>query len=607
MSKGEWNLQKSVNPMIYIEASGFKGDYIKLLWGLTFFLPLAYFLVSLFVSPVVSYDTGIGFLALRSMLQGGPFNTIVGPDPANIANDFATFLTLYSPGQYLAPGFFIWLGFNYETAISLTVLAATIAGVFGWYKVAEAFGAPRSLAVFFALCLVVSYYVPECFQVYSQEIVLFAVAPWALFSLWYGAKASPLVCFAIALATGALLFFAKLTGLVVFASTVLAISLVEILQKRRITGAVIALGAASGTAALCFLVFWHSRGPVAASVSKLTVTWANAWFAVAAASLSGVSGIQLLNWFSHTLTSPGPHQQLVEAVALLSLAAVAAIGWSLRKQIGGYSKVPFRAIIIAAVVAALLAFLALKFNRDVGIPYRDPHFIRDVMLSVIGCVSLYLATWIWKQLQSTPYRTTAVLFLAIIFIYIALMTVMFNAGSDVSMEERHLRYAGILFFLLFLIALDQRNDLRATYVKVLIVGIFGGFGLLSYASNARELTEGRYYDPLDFSLPHRMPPSVLEYLRSEQSAHKWRRPVALIPQEAVFELPQFRLIGLDARAWTGEWAQKCRLRGRSEKLFVIIPEEVPDSRSAALLKCLQDYDQNKWSRLQIGGMAVYTQ
>ena len=607
MSKGVRNLQKGFN-LLNVELLGLKGDYVKLLWRLTIFLPVVYFLVSLFFNPVVSYDTGVGFFALRSMLQGGPFNTIVGPDSANIANDSSHFLTWYSPGQYLVPGLFIWLGFNYETAISITVLAATIAGLLGWFKIAEAFGAPRALTVFFALGLVVFYYIPENFQVYSGEILLFAVAPWSFYSLWYGAKASPPISFVIALTTGTLLFLAKLTGLVVFASTVLGISFVEILEKRRITAAIVASWAASATGALCFLIFWHSRGNIPADGgSKLTITWAAIWFPVAAASLSGVSGIQLLNWFSHTLASPGPPHLLVKAVVLFSLAAVAAIGWSYRKQILDYFRVPFRAVIVAAVITALLAFLVLNLVQDLGIHYRDPHFIRDVLFSVIGGISLYLASWIWRQLRTTQYRNMAILLLSIILIYTGSMILMFVAAAQVSMEERHLRYAGILFFFLFLIALEQQDALRARYIKVLIVGLFGGFGLLSYASNARELTQGRYYDPLDFSLPHRMPPSVLEYLESEQSAHKWRHPVALIPQEAAFDLPQFRLLGLDARFWTGEWAQKCQLRGRGEKLFVIIPEEVPDSRSAALLKCLQDYDQNKWSRLQFEGMAIYEQ
>jgi hypothetical protein len=601
-------LQKGLNSLTYVGALGFKGNYIKLVWCVTLLLPVAYFLISFFISPVVSFDSGEGFFALRSMLQGGPFNSIVAPDPANIANDSAKFLTWFSPGQYLAPGLFIWLGFNYQTAISLTVLVATILGVFGWFKVAEVFAAPRALTVYFALCLMTFYYVPSYFQIYpGGEILLFAAAPWSLYSLWYGTKASVPVCFGIGVTTAFILFLAKLTGLVVFASTVIAISFVELLEERRVTGAMVALWAAAGTGALCFVVFWHSRGNVPADGSKLAITWAAIWFPVAAASLSGVAGIEALNWFSHTLTSPGPYQLLVKAIAVVLLAAAVATGWILRKQILDYSRrIPFRPLILVAGVAALIMFLVLKYAIHVGIPYHDRQFIRDVMLSVMGCFSLCLASWIWAQLQATKYRTMAVLFLAIICIYTGSMILMFVSGAHIDFEGRHLRYAGTMFFLLFLIALDQQEALRATYIKVLIIGFFGGFGLLSYAFNARELlTQGAYYDPLDFSLTHRMSPGVLEYLHSEQSEHQWRRPVALIPQEAALELPQFRLIGVDSRYWAGEWAQKCRWRGRSEKLFVIMHEQEAPDRSAALLRCFQDYDQSQWSRLQIDGLTIY--
>src|SRR5262249_49136435 len=76
-------------------------------------IPIILFLGSLYIPPTIVSDSGVGFLALRSMLEGGPFNSITAPDPANIANDVAIFLTWWSPGQYLVPGSFIWLGTNY--------------------------------------------------------------------------------------------------------------------------------------------------------------------------------------------------------------------------------------------------------------------------------------------------------------------------------------------------------------------------------------------------------------------------------------------------------------------------------------------------------------
>jgi len=53
-------------------------------------------------------NTSVGFFVLHSMLEGGSFNILKEPDPANIANDVGTFVTAFSPGQYLVPGGLIW-------------------------------------------------------------------------------------------------------------------------------------------------------------------------------------------------------------------------------------------------------------------------------------------------------------------------------------------------------------------------------------------------------------------------------------------------------------------------------------------------------------------
>src|SRR5262245_13860499 len=72
-------------------------------------VPMILFLTSLYIPPRIVPDSINGFLAFRDMLAGGAFNSIASPDPDNIANDVVAFLTLWSPGQYLVPGSFIWL------------------------------------------------------------------------------------------------------------------------------------------------------------------------------------------------------------------------------------------------------------------------------------------------------------------------------------------------------------------------------------------------------------------------------------------------------------------------------------------------------------------
>src|SRR5262245_26864162 len=73
-------------------------------------VPLILFLCSLYIPPKIHADSGVGFLALRSMAEGGAFNSITAPDPVNIATDSVYFVSWWSPGQYLVPGSFIWLG-----------------------------------------------------------------------------------------------------------------------------------------------------------------------------------------------------------------------------------------------------------------------------------------------------------------------------------------------------------------------------------------------------------------------------------------------------------------------------------------------------------------
>src|SRR5262245_58667128 len=102
-------------------------------------VPIILFVLSLWIRPTIYTDSGWGFLVLRSMQEGGPFNAIVAPAPANIAGDITTFNGWWSPGQYMVPGFFVWLGADYGLAMSLTTLIATIIGVIGWLYVARSF------------------------------------------------------------------------------------------------------------------------------------------------------------------------------------------------------------------------------------------------------------------------------------------------------------------------------------------------------------------------------------------------------------------------------------------------------------------------------------
>ena len=108
-------------------------------WYMMLLVPLLLFCSSLYIPPTVISDSAVGLFALRRMLDGEAFNTITTPNPANIAHDVITFLTWWSPGQYLTPGVFIWLGSNYGVALSLTTLLASVIGIVGWSRLPGVF------------------------------------------------------------------------------------------------------------------------------------------------------------------------------------------------------------------------------------------------------------------------------------------------------------------------------------------------------------------------------------------------------------------------------------------------------------------------------------
>jgi hypothetical protein len=521
------NLKSTPVDVQDLEHSTWRNCYLLLL------VPIILFVVSLYIPPSVISDSAVGLFALRRMLDGDALNTIATPDPANIANDVVTFLTWWSPGQYLVPGIFLWLGASYGVALSLTTLLATLIGVVGWIQVARSFAVSSFVVCVFVLGLCTFPYVTQRFLGYwGGELLLFATAPWSLYTMRWSANKPPIVCFTISLVFAALLFFAKLTGLIVFASNVAAISLVALFDRRRLDYSTIAMWAASALAALCFMMFWVARGPQLPDVSTMPLSWLPILLSVAGGAFSGIYGLGLF------LEHPWLHVDLQWTTA------------------------------------------------------------------VLAAVGLSLMVWVWFLLRHTRYRSMAALLLTIILMYsiASSMALRHLWGVRVSFEDRHFRYAGILFFLLLLTAVDQWRLPLAKGLTWAVVIVLGLYGLRNYATFAYAQMRAGNYDPTS-RISQDIAPAILEYMRSEVARHNVKRPiVAISSPSAVLGLPGFRaiLIGWDRQPT--KWA------GRAEKVFVVVPEKVPPNEEAeAILRSFGDYDFDKWERTRLGGMIIYTQ
>src|SRR5438128_3302164 len=190
--------------------------------------------------------------------------------------------------------------------------------------------------------------------------------------LWASTK-SPILCLAISLLSAALLFFAKLTGLVVFATNVMAISLLSLVPQRRLASSIIALWVASGISALCLMMFWTARGPVPGSGSTFSFDWLPIWFSVTGAAFSGISGLEFVDWFLE-------HR------------------W---------------------------VRISSDFSMVLDLSY------------VLGPLGLLLMVWVWLRLRHTRHRDAAALLLTIILLYVIVLAAMYLRGATVSFEERH--------------------------------------------------------------------------------------------------------------------------------------------------------------------------
>ncbi len=155
----------------------------RLLW-MAIIAALAIACVSCLLVSVSTFpDSGWGFLSWKNTLHGGGFNLLPEPDPDNLAKDTYTFLTWWSPGQYLVPGGSAsFIGQKIGWGMVFTSIIFTLSGVVGCYFLFGKlqFNRLTTLLSILVLCCQVQTLLP--FLVYNGgEVLIFGVAPW----FWY--------------------------------------------------------------------------------------------------------------------------------------------------------------------------------------------------------------------------------------------------------------------------------------------------------------------------------------------------------------------------------------------------------------------------------------
>ena len=375
------------------------------------------------VKMVLGEDPGFGFSVWESMQNGGSFNTLLIPSPANIAQNQALFLTWWSPGQYLIPGFLsaifhITLG----TASLWTTLLFSMLGLWGWQKIYQQLGFENALVGICLFLIATSRLFTINFLNYTGgELLLFGGQPW---TIWFYLKYQKKPIF---------LFF----GL-------LALSLACFFFK---TAHTIGLLALVGCAGLSFLEGWIIKRKF------LNIAF---WLALSAGLCAvcylAIVQFGFLQFGLNPISSTNqPFKMLWPSFEILTYPVTHWWSWS-------------------ELYVQLAARVALP-QWTFGVYY-------GVLL--VGFVAMVLIT------LQTRYRQARWVFVGFFLAYHLIFLFLYNKAAEISIEYRHTKVVAYLFLpILMSVVIQPKFWSKLAFVGILVLNT--GYGLASFGLKKAEI------------------------------------------------------------------------------------------------------------------------
>lgn len=365
-----------------------RGNIYKFLLAFLTVLILVPAIFSFLGPPAVFPDAGMGFQVLRSMRLGAGFNMLIAPDQNDISQNYAEFLTWWSPGQYLVPYLFkLIFPINLGQATVLTVFAGGLSGLAGFYSFFKKIGFTplvSAISLIFIFCQQASV-VPYVFY-NGGEILLFAFEGWFL----YGCAAikKPGVILALfVIFSGWLGFFCKSSFLWIYAAGLFCLWL-RLPSGKSVTRLVkngLWVGVPALLAVAAIYIFFLSRGPTPASVSNsIKITLQAVCFPLASPVLSGFSADDIIHGLIYHTGIPVLNP--VESLIVLLLLAVVSV-WFVVLIIFKIANREYRIFLLVFYCIAII-FFAIAYLRGLTISYEARHFRIIGILMVPGMIEL---------------------------------------------------------------------------------------------------------------------------------------------------------------------------------------------------------------------------
>ncbi|WP_316851309.1 hypothetical protein [Pedobacter agri] len=130
-------------------------------------------------------DSALGFITMKSMLSGAPFNYTSTVSLESINKCQLAFNSTWAPGQYLIPMIFIkCVGLNIGESIIVTNFLMNVSGLFGFYFLFLALKFDRTAILTTLIIIVCQRFYSISYSLYNGgETILFGTLPWILLCL----------------------------------------------------------------------------------------------------------------------------------------------------------------------------------------------------------------------------------------------------------------------------------------------------------------------------------------------------------------------------------------------------------------------------------------
>jgi hypothetical protein len=526
-------------------------DYHRAI-ALAFILCGLFTAIGLLVPPSMSHDAGWGVQELRTRAGGGPINSIISPDAADISRDRVSRITWWSPGQYMVPGVFTLLGLRLGVALSLTAGVSLLCCLLGWIQFAKYFALGPTITILLVLLVATFRYSTLPFGIYNGgEILLQGITPWLFLAGCRVPSASFLRAAGLVFIAIWISFFAKLTGLIVVGAILTAAGVEALARLRQVTAGMVGGAVGAIVAFGSLYVAWFSHGTTPASGTGWSFHFGYLLFALGAPWGAGISWTDMLT----SLLFNARHPLLKGALG----------------------------------------------NGDLSV------FLWFLLPPVVLFLAVIVKGW-RKYAADTNLRRLLIITAGFYAVSVVVMSAIFAHGGDVSLEERHLRASGML---IFACVLAVASHLPGNSVSRLAVGALCGvmslYGCFAFAYRAWSMKRAE----IDrYSRTHL--PSVdergIEFLRTE-FAKDGRDALFLVPSPDVVSAfpPSARILSNHVEFDTETEISAKTYRGKVPgSLYVIMPTRIAQSPKGPLvLREFTDYSFGAWEARNFGNSTVF--